>query len=442
MLTNLVSPMASAIKLPKMAMVAQKFKDHCIAPESIPGLVFQQMDSCFSNKIKPGMSVAITGGSRGISNIHIITKAIVDYVKSRGAHPFLFPAMGSHGGATVQGQLDILKSYRLTEDYLGCPIRASMEVCELGKTENGTTVYLDKHSCQADATILCNRIKVHTDFRGAYESGLVKMAVIGMGKQIGADSAHETGFRNFPTLLPEMGAYIFAHSNIIGGLAILENGLEQTCKLCALEKDSILSEEPKLLVESKENLPQILFDNLDVLIIGRAGKDISGNGIDPNVTGRFTIPELSKSKAQRIGILELTEGTHGNFNGIGLADLITKRLFDQCDISATYPNAFTSTVLSDVKIPFMTASDKECFQVALKTCNVIDKANPRIVYIQDTLHLEHILVSEAMLPEASMNPSITVLEEPSPLPFDENGWMAKDLIAVKDYPYTQGGVFV
>lgn len=427
MAAKLISELVSGIPLPKMMRVKQTFNDECIPATEISNRVFEEMDLRFSQAIKAGMSVAITGGSRGIANIDLITKAMVDYVKSRGAHPFLFPAMGSHGGATAEGQLEVLKGYRLTEEFLGCPIHATMDVCEIGRTATGTSVFLDRFSCEADVTILCNRIKAHTDFRGDYESGLVKMAVIGMGKQVGADAAHETGFRHFPELLPELGEFILEHSNIIGGLAIIENGLEQTAELCALRKDEIMKEEPKLLRRAKENMPQILLDDLHVLIIGWAGKDISGNGIDPNVTGRFTIQELSCEKAARIGILELTEETHGNFNGIGLADLITQRLFDQCDIDATYPNAFTSTVVTDVKIPFIVASDKECFQVALKTCNGIDKETPRVVYIQDTLHLEHILVSEAMLPDVLANPRLEVLGPAESLVFDANGTMEKTL---------------
>ena len=427
MTAKLISELVSGIPLPNMARVKQTFNDACIPTNEISNRVFEEMNLRFSQLIKAGMSVAITGGSRGIANIDIITKAMVDYVKSRGAHPFIFPSMGSHGGATIEGQLEVLKGYRLTEEFLGCPVRATMDVCEVGRTLSGTSVFLDRFACEADVTILCNRVKAHTDFRGDYESGLVKMAVIGMGKQVGADAAHETGFRHFPQLLPELGAFILKHSNIIGGLAIIENGLEQTAELCALHKDEIMEEEPKLLRRAKENMPQILLDDIHVLIIGRAGKDISGNGIDPNVTGRFTISELSREKAARIGILELTEETHGNFNGIGLADLITQRLFDQCDIAATYPNAFTSTVVTDVKIPFIVASDRECFQVALKTCNGIDKENPRVVYIQDTLHLEHILISEAMLPDALENPRLEVLRSAQPLVFDSSGNMEKTI---------------
>lgn len=427
MAARLISQLVSSIPLPKMISVKQKFNNDCIPKTEIKNRVFKEMDARFAQSIRAGMSVAITGGSRGIANIDIITRAMVDYIKSCGAHPFLFPAMGSHGGATTEGQLEVLECYKLTEEFLGCPVRATMDVCEIGRTSSGTSVFLDRLSCEADITILCNRIKAHTDFRGDYESGLVKMAVIGMGKQVGADAAHETGFRNFPNLLPELGGFILEHSNIIGGVAILENGLEQTAELCALRKEEIMVEEPKLLLRAKENMPQILLDDIHVLIIGRAGKNISGNGIDPNVTGRFTIPELSREKAARIGILELTDETHGNFNGIGLADLITQRLFEQCDIDATYPNAFTSTVVTDVKIPFIVASDKECFQVALKTCNGIDKENPRVIYIQDTLHLEQILISEAMLPDALANPRLEILGGAKPLDFDLNGNMKKTL---------------
>lgn len=427
MTKNRISELIPTIPIPRMAKVRQRFDAPALEKTKLREIVFQEMERLDMGRVKPGMQVAITGGSRGISNIAPITKAIVDYVKSRGAAPFLFPSMGSHGGATEKGQLEILNSYGLTEECLGCPVRASMEVTHLGKTAEGTDVYLDRYALEADATMLCNRIKAHTDFRGDYESGLVKMAVIGMGKQKGADAAHESGFRNFPRLLPELGQFILRHSNILGGIAILENGLEETYKIYGLRQDEIMEKEPELLQEAKALMPKILLDHLDVLIVGRVGKDISGNGMDPNITGRFVIPELSREKAQRIGILELSEDTHGNFNGIGLADMITKRLFDQCDLEATYPNAVTSTVLQDVKIPFITASDKECFQLGIKTCNQIDKENPRMVYIQDTLHLENLLISEALLEEARRNPQIEVLEEPREIAFDIQGNMEKCL---------------
>lgn len=429
MAVRLISELVSDMELPKMLRVRQTFPSDCIAAEEIEAVVAAEMERCFDGQIKPGMSVAITGGSRGISNIDRITKGVVRFVKAKGGKPFVFPSMGSHGGATAEGQLAVLESYGLTEDNLGCPIRASMEVCSLGRTEDGTEVFLDRLACEADATILCNRVKAHTDFRGDYESGLVKMAVIGMGKQVGADSAHASGFRNFPKLLPEVGAFILQHSNILGGLAILENALEQTSRLCALGKQEIMEKEPELLREAKANMPNLLLESMDVLVIGRAGKDISGNGMDPNITGRFTIPELSCDKAARIAVLELSEATHGNFNGIGLADLITQRLYEQCDMDATYPNAFTSTVLSDVKLPFIVASDKECFQVAIKTCNGIDKARPRVVYIQDTLHLEYILVSEALLSQVESNPRLELLGPAEALCFDAQGNMQKDLQA-------------
>ncbi len=421
MATGIISSFLADVPLPNMVKVKQHFLGTAIPREQIRAEVIAQLQQTLSAQIRPGMSVAITAGSRGIANIALITKAIVDFVKDCGAYPFVFPAMGSHGGATAEGQVTILEHYQLTESYLGCPIRASMEVCSVGKSDSGTEVYLDKLACQADATILCNRVKVHTDFRGTYESGLVKMAVIGMGKQVGAEQAHATGFAHFPQLLPELGAYIFAHSNIIGGLAILENAKEQTAKLSALCYDEILEKEPALLAQSKQWMPQLPWDNLDALLIGQAGKDISGNGIDPNVTGRFTIPSLSQSKAKRIGILALSEETHGNFNGIGLADLITQALYEQCDFEVTYPNAFTSTVISDVKIPFLVANDKEAFQLALKTCNGLDWEKPRVVYIQDTLHLEVIWISEALWEEVKTQADIQTLSAPLPLCFDANG---------------------
>lgn len=420
---NVVTQLAGTVQLPRMFRVRQKFDEQHFEPEEIPAIVREELaNSGMAGRIQPGMEVAITGGSRGVANIAIVLKAIADFVKEKGASPFVFPAMGSHGGATVEGQLEILAGYGVTEEFLGCPIRATMETVYLGDTEEGMHIFGDKIACAADAIILCNRIKAHTAFRGPYESGLVKMAVIGMGKQHGAEQVHQNGFSDLGRLLPMIGRVVMDHAPIIGGVGLVENAFDQTCRIRALTAEEIWTEEPGLLQYSKERLGRIYAQDLDVLVVDRIGKDCSGDGMDPNVTGRFAVPHIQgELKVQHIAVLDLTEETHGNCNGLGLADVTTKRLVDKIDVDATYPNVVTSTVLCTPRVPLFTHSDRACIQIALRTCNYIDRERPRIVRIRDTMHLREIWMSEAMLEEARQNPHLEVLSDPEPWAFDEAG---------------------
>ena len=425
---SVIEQLSETIALPRMLRVRQSFDPAHIEPEDLPAVVQAQLDrSEVKAKIKPGMSVAITCGSRGISNIAIIVKAIVDFVKAQGADPFIFPAMGSHGGATAEGQLDVLKSYQVTEETMGCPIRATMETVYLGNTAEGSPVFQDKYAHDADGVILCGRIKAHTTFRGPYESGLLKMAVIGMGKQHGAEAVHESGFINMARVLPQFARVVFDHTNIIAGVGILENAFDQTYKIAGLTPDEIWEQEPALLKEAKSKMGRIWIENADVLVVDKIGKDISGDGMDPNVTGTFGSPESACDgspgplKAQRTVVLDLTDASHGNANGIGVADVTTKRLVDKTNVDITYPNAVTSTLVVMVKMPMFAHTDEHAIQLAVRTCNMIDKVNPRIVRIKNTMELGHIWVSEALIPEVKAHPNMELDGEPEPWGFDENG---------------------
>lgn len=425
---NVMEQLCETVSLPRMVRVRQNFDRGHIEPEDLPTVVQAQLDrSEVKNKIKPGMSIAITCGSRGIANIAIIVKAIVDFVKAQGANPFIFPAMGSHGGATVEGQLNVLKSYQVTEETMGCPIRATMETVYLGDTVEGNPVFQDKYAHEADGVILCGRIKAHTTFRGPYESGLLKMAVIGMGKQHGAESVHESGFINMARLLPQFARVVFDHTNIIAGVGILENAFDQTYKIAGLTPEEIWEQEPVLLKEAKSRMGRIWIENADVLVVDKIGKDISGDGMDPNVTGTFGSPESACDgspgplKAQRTVVLDLTDASHGNANGIGVADVTTKRLVDKTDVDVTYPNAVTSTLVVMVKMPMFAHTDQHAIQLAVRICNEIDKANPRIVRIENTMELGHIWVSEALVPEVEAHPNMELDGKLEPWNFDENG---------------------
>jgi hypothetical protein len=297
-----------------------------------------------------------------------------------------------------------------------------METIYLGDTEEGMHIYGDKYACAADAIILCNRIKTHTAFRGPHESGLLKMSVIGMGKQQGAEQVHRDGFSDLGRLLPIIGRVVMDNAPIIGGVGLVENAFDQTCCIRALTAEEIWTEEPKLLKYSKERLGRIYAKDLDVLVVDRIGKDCSGDGMDPNITGRFAVSYIEgELKVQHIAVLDLTEETHGNCNGIGLADVTTKRLVDKVDVDATYPNVVTSTVLCTPRIPLFTHTDQACIQIALRTCNYIDRDNPRIVRISDTSHLREIWISEALLPEVKANPNVEILSEPENWPFNDSG---------------------
>ena len=421
---DVVSALASSVTLPRMVRVKQLFDHSHFEPEEIPTVVHDRLDRPeMREHIRPGMSVAITCGSRGVANIAAITKAIVDFVKECGGEPFVFPAMGSHGGATAEGQTGILAGYGVTEEFLGCPIRSSMEVVQVGNREdNGWPVYVDRYAAEADGIILCGRVKAHTAFRGPYESGILKMAVIGMGKQKGAEQVHQDGFREMGYDLPQIAKVIFENTNILGAIALGENAFDETCIIEGLLKEEVFDREPDILKRTKERLGKIYFDDIDVLVVDRIGKDISGDGMDPNITGRFAVPHVKGDRnVQHIAVLDLTEETHGNCNGLGLSDVTTARLVNKIDVDATFPNVVTSTVLCTPRIPLFTRSDEDCIKIALRTCNFIDRANPRIVHIEDTMRLEEIFISEAMLEEARNNPHVEILSEPEDWHFDEQG---------------------
>lgn len=421
---NVVTQLCESVKLPRMVKVRQRFDETHIDTKALPAVVHQELYRPeIRGKIQSGMAVAITCGSRGVANIDIIIKAIVEFVKECGAKPFVFPAMGSHGGATAAGQLRILEGYGVTEASIGCPIRATMETVEIGRLEDGMPVYMDRYAYEADAVILCGRIKAHTAFRGAHESGLMKMAVIGMGKQHGAETVHESGFSNMGKLMPRVAKVVLDHANVVAAVGCIENAFDQTYKIAALTKQEIWDVEPQLLLEAKSKMGRIWFDELDVLVVDQLGKDISGDGMDPNVTGRFACADSASGgiKVKRIAVLDLTDKTHGNANGVGMADMVTRRLLEKTDIDATYPNAVTSTVLEVVKMPFVANSDKTAIQLALRTCNGTDKEKPYIVRIKDTMHLREIYISEAMLEDAKKNPNIEVIGQPEAWDFSEDG---------------------
>ncbi len=418
---GVIAELLKSTPLPKMVKIKEKFDDTCIPVDQIHDTVFEQLgQKKLEGMIKPGMRIAITVGSRGISNIPLIVRSIADFVKSQGGQPFVVPAMGSHGGATAEGQRAVIEGYGVTEEAIGCPILSSMETVEIGHTEEGQPVRMDKNAYEADGIIVCGRIKPHTGFRGPYESGLMKMMAIGLGKQAGAEIIHQDGFGHFKKNIPMFGTVILRNSKVICGLALVENAYDHTREIVGLTPDEIITEEPIILQRAKSYMPRILFDSCDVLIVDEIGKNISGDGMDPNISGRFPTPYATGGiDAQRVVVLDLTKESHGNACGIGLADVTCMRLFEKFDKEATYPNAITNTVTGELKIPMIMYNDKQAIQLGIKSCNEIDRAHPRVIRIKNTMQIETIEISEGMLEEAAQNPDIEILTQPEEMHFNE-----------------------
>lgn len=416
------------VELPKMAEVRQFFDRSKI--DDIEGAVMGALAGPkFSCLDIEGKSIAVTCGSRGIANIAEVIRSVVQVLRDKGAEPFVVPAMGSHGGATAEGQRQILASLGVTDESTGCEIRSSMETVKIGESTDGHEVRIDKNAYGADGIVLVNRIKPHTSFRGEFESGLMKMMAIGLGKQSGAESCHESGFKHMAEMVPAFGRVILKNANVIAALGIVENAYDETAIIEGLLPSEIEKREPELLKKASELMPKLLFESCDVLIVDRIGKNISGTGMDPNISGAFGTPYASGGiNAQRRCILDLTDETHGGAYGMGAADVITARLRDKIDFAQTYPNAITSTTLSFVRVPMTVDSDREAIGVCLKTCVGTDKARPRVVRIRDTASMDRIMISEAMIPEAERiikesdgKPPLEIIGEAAPFAFDENG---------------------
>lgn len=411
------------VPVPKVVRVRQNFDRTCIPDREIPAVLLRELEK-FSGMIRPGMRVAITCGSRGIHCYGLMAKTMVDFMKARGAQPFIVAAMGSHGGATSEGQRQILADYGITAETMGCPVKCDMDTVEIGKSViRGQSVRIDKNAAEADGILLLNRVKPHTSFRGRYESGLMKMMAIGLGKQHGASDLHSQSPAIMHELVEEYGRTILENCPVLGGIAVIENAYDDTWKIAGLTPSEILTEEPKLLKEAYGTIARLLFDRCDVLVVDKIGKNISGDGMDPNVTGRFCTKYASGGiQAEKVVVLDLTDETHGNAQGVGLADVTTRRLFDKMKLEMTYPTGVTNTFLHLMKIPMIMDNDREALQLALCCCpEAEDQQNKKLIRIPDTAHIGEIEVSVGMLPLVARNPRLEVLSEPYELPFDGAG---------------------
>lgn len=409
------------IPFPKMMKVRQHFKREKI--DNIEEAVQTDMQQKLSEADFKGKRMAVAVGSRGIANLAVVVKSVVQQLKAWGAEPFIFPAMGSHGGATAEGQTKILADYGVDEENMGVPIISSMDVVQVATLANGMPVYVDKQAYEADGIVVVNRVKPHTDFKGDFESGLCKMMGIGIGKHKGATTIHSYGFDQFHDLIPEVGEAIIDHAPISFGVAILENAYEDTAKVEIVPKDQIIAREKELLVEAKNSMARLLLPEIDVLIVDQIGKDISGAGMDPNVTGRTgsRLPGFEAPPIQKIVVLDLTEKTHGNACGIGVADVTTLDCINKIDFSYLYANSITSTVLDAAKLPVAMNNDREALVIAVKTCNRITPETAKIVRIKNTLELTEIQISETYMDLVKDRDDITILEDPQPMQFTDEG---------------------
>lgn len=417
-----INDILSNVLVPKMLKVRQHFETTVL--ENVDTELKNQLkDKNFSTKLHPGMSIAVTAGSRGVANMALTIKTVCDFLKKIGCKPFIIPAMGSHGGSTAEGQRMILSSFGITEETMGVPIVSSMEAVCIYEFEDGFKVYVDKNAHEADGIIVINRVKPHTSFRGAYESGLMKMMTVGMGKQLGADQIHAAGPKVMGKNIERGGKKILELENIIFGVALLENSYDQTCGIYVLEPQEIIDQEPVLQEQAKKNMPHLMFEKPDVLAIDYIGKNISGPGMDPNITYTFNPNSgiSTEGKAHRIIVFDLTDETHGAGAGVGNADFTTKRLFNKFDADQTYPNLLTAGFPEPGKMPMLMDNQKLTIQAAIKTAALTDPSQVRMVRIKDTLHLGEIEISEAMLPEAEALENVEIISEPYELNFNEDG---------------------
>ena len=410
-----INEVLRSIELPSVALVGQRI-DTPPALASIREGVREALDAVEL----PSGSVAIGVGSRGVAGIGEIVAALVEVLQEAGAEPFVVPAMGSHGASTAEGQAEVLAHLGVSEESVGCPVRATMEATQIGETPSGVQVFMDQNAYEADSVVVVNRVKPHTAFRGTVESGPTKMLAIGLGKQRGAHSIHSAGWEKIHETIPEAAHVAVESGKVAFGLATVENAHEEPCKIVAVPAEKLEEAEAPLLEEAKQNLARLPFDDIDVLIVDEIGKNISGDGADPNVTGRYPTTAASGGPSvNRMVFLGLTEETGGNANGLGMSDVVTERLAGSMDRPSTYMNALTSTTPAPVKTPMVMPTDEMAIAAALTMCAGVDPGKARLVRIENTLKLGRLWVSEALLGEVENDGRLEVLEDPSPMRFEE-----------------------
>jgi hypothetical protein len=419
-----VRDLAYDAPFPEMLPVRQKFD----APQ-VPDVAAATASALepLRARIQPGMTVALTAGSRGIYDKPEVVRAAGAWLHSLGAEPFVVPAMGSHGGATAEGQVELLADLGMTEQSLGMPIKATMETVELGHVPDGPMVHLDAHAAAADGIIAVNRIKAHTDFTGEVESGLAKIVAIGLGKRLGAEGIHLYGPANLAVWVPKVTERIIETGKVLGGLGIVENAFDRAAKVAFLEPDDIGGAvESALLKEAKDLMATLPFDDLDVAVVDVMGKNFSGCGMDTNVIGRMMIrgsAEFERPRIANIAVLDLSDASHGNASGLGLADFIPFRLLEKVDLRTTYINGMTSGLGGPQRgqVPMTMPTDRSAVAAAILTCGRADLENARVVRMHSTLHLEELLVSTSLRAEVEASDRLSISGDPVPMDFDADG---------------------
>ena len=416
--------------LPELGVIEQVWDTDPIPTEEITARAGDAFESLPLENVPVGGEIALGVGSRGIANLSRIVSGVVGRASELGYEPFVFPAMGSHGGATAEGQREMLADLGVTESSIGCAIRSSMEVVEIGRTEErDVPVVADANAVAADAIVPINRIKPHTDFDGAVESGLSKMLVIGVGKQRGAKTAHDWAVDwSLRDMLPEIASQLLAELPVAGGVAILEDQHDDTTLLEGIPPEGFLQRERELLETAYDIMPKIPFRELDVLVLDRQGKDVSGQGMDTNVIGRrpFAIqePEPDRPAIKRIYTRNLTETTHGNAMGVGSADFVHADLLEEIEMETTLINALTASTTRGVRIPPTVETDRAGLIAALSTVGVVDPETVRVLRATDTMRLHRLYASPALVAEARERDDLRVIEEPSPVQFEDGDFAA------------------
>ena len=407
------------VRLPKVYKVKQKFEKEKI--DDVRGNLIKKLNAK-SWDIKKNQKIAITAGSRGISHYELLLKTIVDFVKSKGAIPFIVPAMGSHGGASAYGQEKMLKNLGIDKKTMGCEIISSMEVVNIGYAHDNLPVYIDKNAYRADGIIIFNRVKMHTSFRGKYESGLIKMISIGLGKRKGADAIHAERFEHMADNILACAKVSLEKLNIIGGVCTIENGYDEVADIFVLDKNEILQKEPQILQKSKSLMPRIYLDDIDVLIVKEIGKNISGTGMDTNIIGRFHTKAASGGpNITKVGILDLSNESLGNANGVGLADFATKKLYNKINFDYTYLNALTSTEPNSIKLPMILDNDELVIKACAKTCGILDSNKIKLVIIENTKNLNELYMSKVAYDSVVEKNKVEIISNEKEISFDEEG---------------------
>ncbi|MFC5713184.1 lactate racemase domain-containing protein [Thalassorhabdus alkalitolerans] len=408
---------------PKVAKIRQSFDRPQVT--AIEQVVSEELDKeAIKCQIKPGASIAITAGSRGIANIALIIKEVIRQLKEKGANPFIVPAMGSHGGATAEGQVKVLNSLGITEEYSGAPIKSSMQTVQIGTTEEDLPVYMDKNAYEADGVIVMGRIKPHTDFRAIIESGICKMASIGLGKHDQALALHTLGIHGIRDVMPKAAKVIFDSGKVLFGIGIVENAYDETAIIEAIPTKNIFEREAELLQQASQFMPSLPVKNCDILFVDEIGKNFSGTGMDTNIIGRIRISGVREPENPQIKYIivgDVSAPSHGNALGIGLADLTTERLLNKINFQAMNENVITSTFLARASIPIVLKNDKGALEAAMRGNWGVDGQDTRFVRIPNTLEISTLYVSETVFEEIKDDNSIEVLEPPRDIIFDDKG---------------------